>query len=60
MAYLLPVLGGLTREEMERDVLPPLMEGDRVDERLLKRMISESSLCFGCCFCVCAPMGDCV
>lgn len=40
VAYLLPVLGGLTREEMERDVLPPLMEQDRVDERLLKRMIS--------------------
>lgn len=41
MAYLLPVLGGLTREEMEKEVLPPLMDGDRVDERLLKRMISK-------------------
>lgn len=39
MAYLLPVLGGLTRQEMEKEALPPLMEQDLVDERLLKRMI---------------------
>ena len=38
VSYLLPVLGGLTKEEIET-ALPPLVEKDLVDEKLLKRLI---------------------
>jgi hypothetical protein len=40
LAYILPMLGGLSKAEIE-ELLPALIEGDKIEERIIRRMIGR-------------------